>query len=165
MILYHGTNRLFDKFDLAKSFLGKDFGRGVYLTTSYEQAKEWAQKKARKTGKPYVYTYDIPDKFLTDSKHYKILQFLTYNKEWADYLVACRIDLEETSHDIVYDRMADNTYEELTDVLYGYHLGNVSLTVLLMTVRQRNKEYDQYCFKTRRVVDIVNVCRVSSEEV
>lgn len=43
--LYHGTNKKFDRFnfDKAKSF--KDFGKGFYLTTDFNQAQKWAQRK------------------------------------------------------------------------------------------------------------------------
>ncbi|MDR3224721.1 MAG: DUF3990 domain-containing protein [Clostridiales Family XIII bacterium] len=38
LILYHGSNQLFDTVDLSKSRDKRDFGRGFYTTTIREQA-------------------------------------------------------------------------------------------------------------------------------
>ncbi len=45
MILYHGSNILFDKIDLSKSKPNKDFGKGFYLSESRQQALEMAKFK------------------------------------------------------------------------------------------------------------------------
>jgi len=37
MILYHGTNMVFEVIDLTKSKPNKDFGRGFYLSADYDQ--------------------------------------------------------------------------------------------------------------------------------
>ena len=41
MIVYHGTNRNFDKIDLTKSKDNRDFGKGFYTTSLPEQASHW----------------------------------------------------------------------------------------------------------------------------
>lgn len=111
----------------------------------------------------YIYIYDIDDSFITDYNQYNILSLLHYDKEWVDYITACRMELYESNHDIVYDRMADNTYNELSDALENYYLGRSSLAAVLMTIRQRNNEYDQYCFKTQKVIDIIENYRIDCQ--
>ena len=39
--LYHGTKVYFDEPDLKKAKNRKDFGKGFYLTTNYDQAMRW----------------------------------------------------------------------------------------------------------------------------
>lgn len=51
MRLYHGTTNYFEEIDLTKSKLSKDFGRGFYLPTEVEQAKDFAQARALLLGK------------------------------------------------------------------------------------------------------------------
>lgn len=45
MILYHGTNVVFDEIDLTKSKPNKDFGQGFYLSREYTQAMDMAKTK------------------------------------------------------------------------------------------------------------------------
>ena len=45
MILYHGTNLDIDRIDLEKCAPYKDFGKGFYTTTIFEQAKAMAFAK------------------------------------------------------------------------------------------------------------------------
>lgn len=54
--IYHGTNVLFDAVDISKSRDKRDFGRGFYTTTLYEQACNWAQNiSLRYGGCQYIY--------------------------------------------------------------------------------------------------------------
>ena len=71
-IFYHGSCHLFDKFSSA--FLGagegkSTFGHGLYITSSYKTAAQYAAKAAKANGKDscYVYTVEVP--LLTDDNH------------------------------------------------------------------------------------------------
>ena len=59
LALYHGSNIVFEKIDLAKSHNRRDFGRGFYCTVLETQAEEWARRlylRSRQGGR-YVYRY------------------------------------------------------------------------------------------------------------
>jgi len=58
MILYHGTNVIFDEIDLAKSKPNKDFGQGFYLSREYSQAMDMAKIKVEQleSGTPTIST-------------------------------------------------------------------------------------------------------------
>lgn len=43
IILFHGTNILFEEIKLNKSKNKRDFGKGFYTTTLETQAKSWAE--------------------------------------------------------------------------------------------------------------------------
>ena len=48
MLLYHGSYIGIPEIDLDRCFSGLDFGRGFYLTSSYEQAYHYVQLSVRK---------------------------------------------------------------------------------------------------------------------
>lgn len=55
---YHGTHKLFDKFDLSHALEGDGkvkFGFGVYVTSKYESAVHYAARNKTAT-EHYVYT-------------------------------------------------------------------------------------------------------------
>ena len=60
MILYHGTNVVFDEIDLTKSKPNKDFGQGFYLSREYTQAMDMAKTKVEQleSGSPTVLTFE-----------------------------------------------------------------------------------------------------------
>ena len=61
---YHGSNILFDKFDLSHALEGDDkvkFGFGVYVTSKYESAIHYSASNKSDT-EHYVYTLEVPDK-------------------------------------------------------------------------------------------------------
>ena len=48
MLLYHGSYVSIPDIDLSRCMGGLDFGRGFYLTSSYEQAYNYVQLSVRK---------------------------------------------------------------------------------------------------------------------
>jgi len=60
-LYYHGSPKLFEKFDLSQTFSGTGrakFGFGVYLTESFETAAHYSVPAAPEH---YVYTVNCPD--------------------------------------------------------------------------------------------------------
>ena len=108
-ILYHGTAISHDMINLNKGGDFKDFGRGYYLTSSLQQANDWATKKGSRSlespQKCWIYAYSIqpiPETF-------KVLELLEYNVEWLNFITACRMDGTDTDFDIIYDRYCFKT--------------------------------------------------------
>ena len=68
---YHGTPKLFPKFDLDHALEGDGkakFGFGIYVTEAYTSAAHYAHNKKRPECKDYyVYILEIPD--LTEDNH------------------------------------------------------------------------------------------------
>ena len=159
MILYHGSNANFDVFDLTFTKRGKDFGRGIYLTTSKKQALKWAIR----FNKGYIYECELNDSLLEERNDLKIKALLEYNTEWLDFIVSCRIKGYEPQYDIVYDRMADNTYKNLSELLIRYYNDVINPQVVISKVRWKNKEFDQYYFKTDKALKYLRI--ISKEEV
>ena len=66
-----------------------DFGPGFYLTDVYEQAVMWANRRAAERKEPAmlnVYLLDRENVF----KEARVRIFNDYDKEWLDFIVACR---------------------------------------------------------------------------
>lgn len=83
MILYHGSNISFETIDLDKSKPYKDFGKGFYLSDSYEQAEEMAKfKVVTFGGSVVVKQYEVNDSILYDET-LNVKIFTEYSKEWC----------------------------------------------------------------------------------
>ena len=130
MKLYHGSNADIKCINLSKGLRYKDFGKGFYLTSVFEQAVKWAQKRYSKSA--YVYCYRV-GKVKPDQ--YKILELLEYNKQWLDFIVNNRMNGGTSEYDIVYDKMADNQYENLSEYIRKYY-DNERLDLIIFLVSE-----------------------------
>ena len=61
MKYYHGTDKLFNKFDLNKAQEYKDFGRGIYLSINEKHAQKIALKKHGEHACIRIYDFSIKD--------------------------------------------------------------------------------------------------------
>ena len=138
-------------FDFEKAGKAKDFGRGFYLTSSIVQAQEWAQKKGRKNKIAYIYTYQLN---CVEPEKWKILELLEYDKKWLEYITKNRMEAHEDDYDIVYDRMADKRYPDLTNAIEAFYFGEKEATEVVQMIRWK-KEADQYCFKNERALSLL----------
>lgn len=159
MILYHGSRSDFDKFDLSYAKPGKDFGKGIYLTSSYEQARKWACK----LGNGFIYKCEFDESIIDSDNSLKIRALTNYDKEWLDFICQSRINLKETDDDLVYDRMADNNFKELSKALRLYANGKRSAFYTIQRIRWSSVLNDQYCFKTEASLKYLHI--VSKKEV
>lgn len=155
-ILYHGTAMSHDAIDLNKGGDFRDFGRGYYLTSSLQQAYAWATKKGGRSlespQKCWIYAYSIQ----TIPESFKIFELLEYNAEWLDFVTACRMYGIVTDFDIVYDRMADSQYKELTEAIRNYGNKEIPSEEALKRIQfKSHKKRDQYCFKTDRAIALL----------
>lgn len=158
--LYHGTKAYFDEPDLKKAKNRKDFGKGFYLTTNLEQAMKWAIKRLPNNDNRYVaYVYEY--EFNTDkTRELNVLELLEYNKEWLDFITPNRHEGEmEIIYDLIYDRMADSTGDELTANIDLYWHKEKSADEVLRAIKFRDGKFDQYCFKTSKAMNCLRRVR------
>lgn len=89
MILYHGSNTEIEEILLSKGRLGKDFGRGFYLSEDYNQAIKMSEAVLRREGQgiPFVTKFEFDETSVNDLS---IKRFGGYSKEWAEFVLANR---------------------------------------------------------------------------
>ena len=147
MKLYHGSVYNVEKPDLNYSNKKRDFGKGFYLTSDFEQAKLWSIKKGDIENKnPIVSIYELDDNYKNDLK---IKEFDSVpNEEWFDFIVQNRTLDEDvkTDYDIIIGPVAnDGTYEVINLYLRGILTIDVAIKEL-KTYKLKN----QYVFKTNK---------------
>lgn len=110
MLLYHGSTMAVRKPIVSRGRGKTDFGKGFYTTTSREQAEKWAQiKRDRAKGtKAIVSVFEIDDAIFSN-RSYKIMNFDGATKEWLDFVVNNRNQMNIHDYDLVMGPVADDT--------------------------------------------------------
>ena len=92
--------------------------------------------------------------FSKPSNDGKILELLEYDKKWLEYITKNRMEAHEDDYDIVYDRMADKRYPDLTNAIEAFYFGEKEATEVVQMIRWK-KEADQYCFKNEKALSLL----------
>lgn len=129
LILYHGTNVWFEKADLEHSKDRRDFGKGFYTTTRYDQALEWAENMYIRYGGKGVYVMKFK-LYLHPDLNIKVFRGLT--REWLTMIKENRlIGGLRHGYDIVIGPLADdNTMRTVALYVAGIYTDKVALELL-----------------------------------
>ena len=155
MILYHGSNVDVESIDLSRSSVGKDFGCGFYLTASREQAERMGRRRARLYGgEMVVSTFEFDEKAAREAG-LNIKDFLSYSKEWADFVLANRKNDTRTQihdFDIVHGPVAnDDVGFQIRRLLAGM----ITIEIFLNELKFKEGITYQYFFATERSVQFL----------
>lgn len=153
--LYHGTRQYHSQIELRCSSDYKDFGRGYYLTSYLSQAMSWAEAKGMRTSS-WVFEYvlkEVPDTI-------QVKELLQYDRDWLDYIIMHRLYGQRDEFDIVYDRMADNKFDVLSQAVQDYANRRITAEAALRLMRFHRGDRDQYCFKTEAAVALLKRTRI-----
>lgn len=146
IVVYHGTNMLFEEVDLSKSNNRRDFGRGFYCTILYEQAREWAKRLHMRNlqGGKYVYHY-----VFRQADNLKIKRFESLDKEWLEFIKTNRAKggIQHT-YDVVIGPVADDNTMETIQL---YIAGILSADEAVERLRY-NKINNQVSFHTEKAL-------------
>ena len=89
-LLYHGGSHIIPSPEIREPERTLDFGKGLYLTTSREQAERWVKNRLRSSdGHGYVNSYLFDIETATVSLKMKV--FETADEEWIDFVLANRM--------------------------------------------------------------------------
>ena len=170
MLLYHGSYIGIPAIDLNRCFGGLDFGRGFYLTSSYEQAYNYVQLSVRKA----MRIGTVPKDFNPEDGQISVYKFhydpniLAYcfqgaSVEWLHFVAENRKkDLfpqllkKYGTIDIIGGKIADDqTAHTLQQYIGGVDFGipgtpkadKIAIEKLLP-----NRLKDQFCFRTQDAV-------------
>ena len=155
MRVYHGSYIKIDVIDLEKCEIGKDFGRGFYVTKIREQAEFWAERKGishKTTG--VVTAFDFNENAFQYFR-LKVLQFAGYNEEWLDFVAMNRNPkAKQPTHDydIIEGPVAD---DKIATRINDYLAGKVSKQDFLEELKFI-RETHQICFCTARALQMLD---------
>jgi len=154
MILFHGTNVHFETIDINKSKIGKDFGRGFYLSDNFNQAMELAKVKVAQleTGSPIVLSYEIEEEKM---KELNVLRFDTYSEDWAKFIIKNRNNKSKIpvhDYDIVIGPIAN---DRVGYQLWKYDTQQITLPILVKNLRHMKGLTIQYFFGTERAIQLL----------
>ena len=154
MILYHGTNEVFDKIDLKKSKPNKDFGRGFYLSPTYSQAMEMAKTKVEQleSGAPVVMLFEVDEDRMNKLN---ILRFESYSEDWARFILLNRKnDRNEQVHDydVVFGPIAN---DRVGVQLWKYENHTIDLSTLTANLHNMKGITFQYFFGTEWAISML----------
>lgn len=155
MILYHGSNVDIESIDLGRSSVGKDFGCGFYLTASREQAERMGRRRARLYGgEMVVSTFEFDEKAAREAG-LNIKDFLSYSKEWADFVLANRKNdtrMQIHDFDIVHGPIAnDDVGFQIRRLLAGM----ITIETFLNELKFKEGVTYQYFFATERSIQFL----------
>lgn len=152
MKLYHGSNVLVSNPDLLKGKPYKDFGRGFYLSDTFEQAKAMGDRVAARS--PFVVpsivsTFEFDESLLTDGS-LKVKCFNSYSKEWAEFVLRNRDrQASQPTHDydIVYGPIADDS---IVRQMRRFELGDITIDELIKEFQYPHGITFQYFFGSEK---------------
>ena len=145
MILYHGGSAIVENPDCAHSRKAVDFGPGFYVTSIYEQARSWAQRRLLRSGHASISRYDFDE---SSQKELKVLRFDSYSKDWLDFIVACRSESDTTDYDLVIGGVAN---DKVFDTLEAFFDGFATKEQTIDKLRFESPNV-QYCFRTEKAL-------------
>ena len=156
MKLYHGTSyRYIEQFEItSRKNNPPDFGKSLYFTSNFEQAKKWSCSKSNK-GEIYEIDIDLDllvGKNLCDDELFYYLSYL------------CRIGLENLVDECLEElNNADYVYGKMIKEINNFKLnaekfnsGDISLDEFKNKIEYYNEDMNQYAFRTRKAIEIIN---------
>ena len=110
MKIFHGSNIEVKNPKILTSARVGDFGRGFYTTSNLEQARRWAQIRAKQEDvqSGIVTVFEVSDMIFENSE-LRIKTFEKADEEWLDFVLENRKNTEfEHGFDLVVGPVADD---------------------------------------------------------
>jgi len=146
LTLYHGSNCDFSFVDLSKAKDKRDFGKGFYLTTLHNQAKEWAETLYARFSGDGIFVYE----FEFELKETLLLkQFKGISEDWLNFVRDNRIGGSvQHNFDVVWGAVAnDKTNRTLALFVEGIYTTKEAIRKL-----KSNKLNDQISIHTQKAL-------------
>ncbi len=156
---YHGSLEVVDHPVILRPNRKLDYGEGFYTTTSWEQSKEWVERRMleKQSQYGYVNVYEFDAERMPE---FKSLIFSEPNKEWAEFVMANRTQKGFT-HD--YDIVCGPVANDRVYLQFGlYEAGAISIETLIRELKTY-KLVDQYLFHTEKA--LTSLCFVDAVKI
>ena len=168
--LYHSSYIEVRKIDLSLCLPGKDFGKGFYLTSSLNQAKNFIKITVNRAISRNLISSKIDFGYISTFKtkaikDLKIKKFDSANKEWLHFIAGNRdsnlfpeLFDEYKKYDIIIGKIAnDRTAATLQLYIAGAfgEPGSETADRLAIETLLPNRLENQFCFKTEKAISIL----------
>ena len=154
--MYHGSNVAVDMPRLIGQTRGLDFGPGVYLTTSGEQAARFSEIvfRRKKSGAATVSVYEFD--MAVAEKTLAVRKFDGADAVWLGFVAENRLKTYRgAACDMVIGAVANDT---VMPVIQAYLSGFINEEAALLTLKAR-KLVDQICLKTEKALSLLKFIR------
>jgi len=151
LTLYHGSNCDFHTVDLSKAKDRRDFGKGFYLTTLQNQAKDWAEVLFARFGGAGIFVYEFEFEIRDDLS---VKQFHEISEEWLDFVRDNRVGGGiQHKFDIVRGAVAnDRTNRTLALFVQGIYTSKEAMEKL-----RGNKLNDQISIHSEKALNCLKL--------
>ena len=149
MKLYHGSLVAVKKPNVLRGRTTVDFGKGFYTTTSFEQAKKWADLKRKRsdTSRAVVSVYEAPDDLLNG--RYATKSFTGPTKEWLNFVVKNRKGEGDGKYDLTLGPVAN---DQLYATIRLYEQGVVTAEAAIEMLKT-HVLFDQLAFHNQNAAN------------
>lgn len=176
MLLYHGSYTGIPRIDLNKCTRGLDFGKGFYLTSSFDQAYAYVPLSAKKAVRIGI----VPENFNLEDGQISVYRFhydpnllfhpfSSANSEWLHFVSANRnqslfpeLLKKYQTTDIIAGKIADDQTARTLQQYIGGYFGMPGLPDTDEAVIKKllpNRLWDQFCFRTEDAVKSLEFVR------
>ena len=179
MYLYHGSYTPVEKIDLKKCVPYKDFGRGFYVTSSIEQAKNFIRLSLNRAKLKKLVPQDTRVGYLSIyrlcfNNNLNVKYFAEADREWLHFVVSNR-DNEYfpelanvyAKYNVIVGKIANDrtatTLQAYIENAYG-EVGSIEADKMAIATLLPNKLEDQICFKTEEAVAALQYIRSEAYE-
>ncbi len=167
--LYHASYTVIENIDLSLCAAGKDFGKGFYVTTDYDQACRFIRTAIGKAIKNNVENVDSKTGYISifeykpdNSANINCYEFKSSDEEWLHCVVAHRKsgilknELEKWQNfDAIAGKIAnDSTNQVLTAYINGFYgeVGSHEADETAIKFLLPDNLSDQICFRTEKII-------------
>ncbi len=149
MIVFHGSFCKVEKPLVERGRDRLDFGKGFYLTDIRSQAVGWAKRiSLRKGCNAILNIYELDLDKIKSS--YNCRFFPAYDKEWLEFIVACRSGKNVWEHyDVIQGGVAN---DRVVDTVEAYMAGLMPLEYALGELA-KHQPNNQICITNQNVID------------
>ena len=169
MKLYHGSWCEVSEPDLSKCGKYKDFGQGLYLTSSKKQAEAFAKistRRAENRKLTFLQRYGVVSRFIClEVSDINICEYKSADVSWLHCIVGHRrnrffkdIVDKMSVYDVISGKIAnDDTNITITayqDGLYG-EVGTENADNICISLLMPERLKDQYCFRTQKALGVI----------
>ncbi|MFC7321966.1 DUF3990 domain-containing protein [Halobacillus campisalis] len=163
---FHGTTdfnarNILRGIDISKGRYSTDFGKGFYLTSSYDQALDWANKMRRGSiaikPKPALVVIELNIDYLNEIMLDSQGEVFTHpNEEWARFVYNCRQKGYNNSMIHDYDFVAGPLADGLIDKeMFKLNKGKITNSQFIENIKPRGRMKDQISFHKTRVLECI----------